>query len=114
MLHDFSHNGTFINGQKVGKGKKRIIENEDTIAVTLPTRICKFDSVLLSLFFIFTYVYLVLLVFVFLDLHKNEDNDIPRAVADKYYVSKVLGTGACGVVKLVYNKVCYLHCSLAT
>ncbi|XP_026462635.1 ovarian-specific serine/threonine-protein kinase Lok-like [Ctenocephalides felis] len=35
-LEDFSRNGTFINGEKVGKGNRRILQNEDVIAIDHP------------------------------------------------------------------------------
>jgi Uncharacterized conserved protein, contains FHA domain len=35
-LLDLSSNGTFINGEKVGKGKKRILKNNDQISLASP------------------------------------------------------------------------------
>lgn len=48
-------------------------------------------------------------VFVFKDLLKNEQDQVPKEISQKYYISRTLGQGACGTVKLVYDKVskCY-------
>lgn len=48
-------------------------------------------------------------MFVFVDLFKNDKDQVPIEISRKYYISKQLGVGACGVVKLVYNKVCAFH-----
>lgn len=59
-----------------------------------------------SLFFHFVYfILLCFSVFVFKDLLKNEQDQVPKEISQKYYISRVLGQGACGLVKLVYNKV---------
>lgn len=44
-------------------------------------------------------------VFIFKDLLKNEQDQVPKEISQKYYISRVLGQGACGLVKLVYDKV---------
>lgn len=44
-------------------------------------------------------------VFIFKDLFKNEQDKVPKEISKKYYISRTLGQGACGIVKLVYNKV---------
>ena len=31
----YSSNGTFVNGEKVGRGKKRVLNNNDEIALSL-------------------------------------------------------------------------------
>ncbi|KAI5644298.1 protein kinase domain-containing protein [Phthorimaea operculella] len=43
-------------------------------------------------------------VFVFKDLLKNEQDQVPAVISKKYYISRTLGQGACGIVKLVYDK----------
>lgn len=42
ILHDLSYNGTFINGFKVGKGNKQILENKDEISITQPSAKSKY------------------------------------------------------------------------
>lgn len=54
----------------------------------------------------FFYLLIFFSVFLFKDLLKNEQDKVPKEISQKYYISRVLGQGACGIVKLVYNKVC--------
>ena len=35
FVYDTSSNGTFINGEKVGKGNKQVLNNNDEIALAL-------------------------------------------------------------------------------
>lgn len=35
-LEDYSSNGTYVNSEKVGKGKKRILKNNDQISLASP------------------------------------------------------------------------------
>ncbi|KOB78749.1 Cell cycle checkpoint kinase 2 [Operophtera brumata] len=86
ILTDMSYNGTFINGQKIGKGNSRVLDDNDEISVTHP----------------------VVKLFIFKDLLKNEQDRVPKEISQKYYISRVLGQGACGLVKLVYNKPCII------
>ncbi|CAK1556321.1 unnamed protein product [Leptosia nina] len=83
ILTDLSYNGTYVNGVIIGRGKSRVLDNDDVISVTLP----------------------FIKMFTFKDLLKNEQEKVPKEIAQKYYISRVLGQGACGTVKLVYNKV---------
>ncbi|XP_063826055.1 ovarian-specific serine/threonine-protein kinase Lok [Ostrinia nubilalis] len=82
IITDLSHNGTFINGENIGKGNSRVLDDNDEIAIT------------------HTFVK----VFVFKDLLKNEQDQVPKEISQKYYISRTLGQGACGIVKLVYDK----------
>ncbi|KAG6443717.1 hypothetical protein O3G_MSEX003026 [Manduca sexta] len=82
IITDLSYNGTFVNGNKIGKGKSQVLDDNDEISVTHP----------------------VVKIFVFKDLLKNEQDCVPKEISKKYYISRTLGQGACGVVKLVYHK----------
>ncbi|XP_068633147.1 ovarian-specific serine/threonine-protein kinase Lok-like [Battus philenor] len=82
ILTDLSFNGTFINSKLVGKGLSRVLDDNDKISVTHPN----------------------VKMFIYKDLLKNEQDEVPKEISMKYYISKVLGQGACGVVKLVYEK----------
>lgn len=42
--------------------------------------------------------------YVFYDQNPNEVKNIPDEVTSKYYISRKLGSGACGVVSLVYDR----------
>ena len=35
FLYDTSSNGTFVNGEKVGKGNKQVLNNNDEVALAL-------------------------------------------------------------------------------
>lgn len=81
FLEDRSTNGTFINSEKVGKGNKQVLNNNDEIALSF-----KYNK-----------------VYLYNDL-QNTDNDLPKVVTEKYTVTKLLGKGACGEVKLCFSK----------
>ncbi|CAB3221889.1 unnamed protein product [Arctia plantaginis] len=82
IITDLSYNGTFINGEKIGKGNSQVLDDNDIISVT----------------------HELVKIFIFKDLLKNEQDKVPKAISKKYYISRTLGQGACGIVKLVYNK----------
>ncbi|CAG9561957.1 unnamed protein product [Danaus chrysippus] len=82
IITDLSHNGTFVNGVKIGKGKSRVLDDNDEISLSNA----------------------VVKIFLFKDLLKNEQDKAPKEISEKFYISRVLGQGACGVVKLVYHK----------
>ncbi|XP_055295026.1 ovarian-specific serine/threonine-protein kinase Lok [Sitodiplosis mosellana] len=79
-IEDLSRNGTFVNEEKIGLNKKRILAHGDTIAIA----IAKMPA------------------FLFRD-HRRQSNDLPEEIAKKYYKSTKLGSGACGTVFLVYK-----------
>ncbi|CAH2048594.1 unnamed protein product, partial [Iphiclides podalirius] len=81
IITDLSFNGTFVNGENIGKGFSRVLDDNDKIAVTHPN----------------------VKIFIYKDLLKNEEK-VPKEVSQKYYISRILGQGACGLVKLVYDK----------
>ncbi|XP_037960574.1 ovarian-specific serine/threonine-protein kinase Lok [Teleopsis dalmanni] len=81
-IEDLSRNGTFVNSEKIGINKKRILVNDDTISISHPNY----------------------KAFVFKDLGSNEAQGLPKDITASYYVSRKLGSGACGLVQLVYDK----------
>lgn len=81
-IQDFSRNGTFLNGEIIGKNKKRILQDDDVISIIRAD--CK--------------------AFVFKDLGPNNSSGIPDEICNNYFISAKLGSGACGVVRLVYNR----------
>ncbi|XP_075977528.1 ovarian-specific serine/threonine-protein kinase loki [Anticarsia gemmatalis] len=83
IITDLSYNGTFINGEKIGKGKSQVLDDNDVISVT----------------------HQIVKIFIFKDLLKNEQDKVPKEISKKYYISRTLGQGACGLVKLVYDKI---------
>ncbi|CAG9102216.1 unnamed protein product [Plutella xylostella] len=82
IITDLSYNGTYVNNVKIGKGNSRVLDDNDEIAITHP----------------------VVKIFVFKDLLKNEQDKVPKEISQKYYISRTLGQGACGLVKLVVDK----------
>jgi len=81
VIVDKSSNGTFVNKKNVGKGKSRILEHNASIALSDPNAV--------------SYVYM--------STNRDFQRDYPRQLRDKYLISKELGTGACGVVKLGFK-----------
>lgn len=80
-ITDESRNGTFLNGNLIGIGKKMILKNDDIIALSHPT-------------------YKAL---VYKDLTPSDAKGLPKEISSAYYVGKKIGSGACGVVHLVYD-----------
>lgn len=78
---DKSRNGTFVNGHLIGTDKKMILKDDDIIALSHPT-------------------YKAL---VYKDMTPSEAKDLPKEIRNTFYVGKKLGSGACGVVHLVYD-----------
>ncbi|XP_073529324.1 serine/threonine-protein kinase Chk2 isoform X1 [Phyllobates terribilis] len=81
-IEDLSNNGTFLNDTKIGHGKKLPLTNNAEIAISLPTN----------------------KVFVFTDLLADDQSVHPAEFREKYIMSKTLGSGACGEVKLAFEK----------
>ncbi|XP_064612779.1 serine/threonine-protein kinase Chk2-like isoform X3 [Liolophura sinensis] len=69
FLEDCSSNGTFINGEKVGKGNKQVLSNNDEIALAMKKN----------------------KAFVFLDMKANDDANLPKEIREKYTLTAVLG-----------------------
>lgn len=82
-LEDLSQNGTFVNKKKVGRGNKIILENNDVISLAQPA----------------------VTVYIFMSTVEFESNDLPLSLKNKYAVSRTLGAGACGEVKMVFTKI---------
>ncbi|XP_058800439.1 ovarian-specific serine/threonine-protein kinase Lok-like [Phymastichus coffea] len=81
-LKDESQNGTFVNNISVGRGRSIILVNNDLIAVAKPH----------------------LKVFVYMSTSGYDDSFLPEQLKGKYAVSRTLGAGACGEVKLCFSK----------
>lgn len=82
FIQDLSSNGTFINGEKIGKNKKHVLESNTEIA--LASKVHR--------------------VFVYVDSHENDETDLPQDVREKYIVSKEIGRGAYGEVRLCFTR----------
>ncbi|XP_051018120.1 serine/threonine-protein kinase Chk2 [Acomys russatus] len=81
-IEDHSGNGTFVNSELIGKGKRRPLSNNSEIALSL----CRNK------------------VFVFFDLTVDDQSVYPKELRDEYIMSKTLGSGACGEVKMAFER----------
>ena len=79
-IEDLSSNGTYINGEKIGKNKRCVLGNNAEIAIASRTH----------------------RAYVYIDPTANDDLTIPAVVREKYIVSKQIGRGAYGEVKLCF------------
>lgn len=87
FLEDKSSNGTFVNAERVGSGKKTVMKTNDEIS--LATKKNK--------------------AFIFFDLgdSESEQDKYPSELNKKYTITKILGMGACGEVRLAFEKETY-------
>ncbi|KAF2896581.1 hypothetical protein ILUMI_09593 [Ignelater luminosus] len=81
-ITDLSKNGTFINETQIGRGKKTILQNDDEIAVGGKK----------------------VKVYIYKPVGKSEDTYLPTELRREYEVSKKLGEGGCGEVRLLFRK----------
>ncbi|GJQ81753.1 putative forkhead associated domain protein [Trypoxylus dichotomus] len=81
-IQDLSKNGTFLNGEKIGKRKSRILQNDDEISIGFQG----------------------LKVFIYKNFQDSKDDFLPSCLHKKYFASKFLGRGACGEVRLIFDK----------
>ncbi|KAG8596924.1 hypothetical protein GDO81_002106 [Engystomops pustulosus] len=81
-IEDMSGNGTYLGDQLIGRGKRLPLSNNDEIAISLPTN----------------------KVFVFTDLLADGQSIYPLQFRNEYIMSKTIGSGACGEVKLAFEK----------
>lgn len=81
-IEDHSGNGTFVNRELVGKGRRLPLNNNSEIALSVWSN----------------------KVFVFFDLTVDDQSVYPKELRDEYIMSKTLGSGACGEVKLAFER----------
>ncbi|XP_056385605.1 serine/threonine-protein kinase Chk2 isoform X2 [Hyla sarda] len=77
FIEDLSGNGTFLNKELIGRGKRLPLTNNAEIAISLPTN---------------------------KDLAADDQSVYPVELRNKYIMSKTIGSGACGEVKLAFEK----------
>ncbi|XP_059843840.1 serine/threonine-protein kinase Chk2 [Hypanus sabinus] len=82
FIEDHSSNGTFLNGTIIGKSQRLPLCNNAEIAINHQSH----------------------KVFVFSDLTTDDLINLPKKFRDKYIISKALGSGVCGEVKLAFEK----------
>ncbi|KAM4707721.1 serine/threonine-protein kinase Chk2 [Discoglossus pictus] len=81
-IEDMSGNGTFLNKEIIGRGRRLPLTNNAEIALSLPSN----------------------KVFVFSDLLVDDQSIYPKEFGDKFIMSRTIGSGACGEVKLAFEK----------
>ncbi|XP_027059568.1 serine/threonine-protein kinase Chk2-like [Pocillopora damicornis] len=84
FLTDLSSNGTFINGQKIGKNNTQPLNNNDEISLSLKKH----------------------KAYVFQNINQadQEFSLLPEDLKEKYVMSRFLGRGACGEVRLAFSR----------
>lgn len=91
FVEDFSSNGTFINGQKVGKGQKNTIRDGDELTLSVPTAILAQKKPQLAHTFV---------GYLFKDAAVHQSEEIHKV----YDIRQELGTGNFATVKLGIHK----------
>lgn len=81
-LEDMSHNGTFVDKIKVGRGNRVIIENNSEIAIAQMN---------------FT-------IYIFMNILSDNSCELPLQLKQMYALGRKLGTGAYGEVRLLFTK----------
>ncbi|XP_063754010.1 serine/threonine-protein kinase Chk2 isoform X2 [Eleginops maclovinus] len=79
---DLSNNGTFVDGNRIGQDKKLPLVNNAVIALAEPRN----------------------KVFVFIDLMSDDQSSLPKGLQEKYLLTRRIGTGVCGEVKLAFER----------
>ncbi|XP_034027313.1 serine/threonine-protein kinase Chk2 isoform X2 [Thalassophryne amazonica] len=82
FVEDFSNNGTYIDGNLVGKGLKLPLVNNAVIALADQRK----------------------RVFVFINLMMDDHSVLPEELQKKYVLTRRIGTGVCGEVKLAFER----------
>eukprot|EP00063_Salmo_salar_P052716 XP_014027551.1 PREDICTED: serine/threonine-protein kinase Chk2-like isoform X3 [Salmo salar] len=81
-VFDNSNNGTFVDGNVIGKGKMLPLANNAVLSLAEERH----------------------KVFVFIDLMADEQSNLPKELSEKYMITKKIGVGVCGEVKLAFER----------
>lgn len=83
FIEDWSSNGTFINGDKIGKGRIQALKNNCEISLAKKEN----------------------KAYIFVNTSdKNDDSNYPIELRQKYTVTEKIGSGAYGEVRLAFEK----------
>ncbi|XP_032242290.1 serine/threonine-protein kinase Chk2 isoform X2 [Nematostella vectensis] len=84
FITDLSSNGTYVNGEKIGKNKTHVLNHNDEISLSVTKN----------------------KAYIFQELGKSQEEvaNIPEDFRKKYTLSKLLGRGAFGEVRLAFTK----------
>ncbi|XP_050964695.1 serine/threonine-protein kinase Chk2 [Labeo rohita] len=81
-VEDLSGNGTWVDDEKIGNGKQRLLSNNSVIALAEQKH----------------------QVFMFIDKMGDDQPNLPLEFSKKYHIARKIGTGVCGEVKLAIEK----------
>ncbi|CAB1319429.1 unnamed protein product, partial [Coregonus sp. 'balchen'] len=81
-VFDNSNNGTFVDGKIIGQGKMLPLANNAVLSLAEERH----------------------KVFVFIDLMADEQSNLPKELSEKYLITKKIGAGVCGEVKLAFER----------
>ncbi|XP_072289033.1 serine/threonine-protein kinase Chk2 [Eucyclogobius newberryi] len=82
FVEDLSNNGTFVDGLLIGIKRKTPLTNSAVISLSHEKK----------------------RVFMYIDLMSSEQVAAPKALEEKYVLTRQIGTGVCGEVKLAYER----------
>nr|XP_020450903.1 serine/threonine-protein kinase Chk2-like isoform X2 [Monopterus albus]XP_020450904.1 serine/threonine-protein kinase Chk2-like isoform X2 [Monopterus albus]XP_020450905.1 serine/threonine-protein kinase Chk2-like isoform X2 [Monopterus albus] len=82
FVEDYSNNGTFVDGLLIGKNKRQPLVNNAVLALAEQRN----------------------KVFVFIDLISDDQSSLPKELQEKYLLTRRIGTGVCGEVKLAFER----------
>ncbi|GLD71808.1 serine/threonine-protein kinase Chk2 isoform X2 [Lates japonicus] len=82
FVEDYSNNGTFVDGILIGKDRKLPLVNNAVLALAEQRN----------------------KVFVFIDLMSDDQSSLPKELQEKYLLTRRIGTGVCGEVKLAFER----------
>uniref|UniRef100_A0A8D3DQV2 non-specific serine/threonine protein kinase n=1 Tax=Scophthalmus maximus TaxID=52904 RepID=A0A8D3DQV2_SCOMX len=82
FVEDFSNNGTFVDGKLIGKDRKLPLVNNAVLSLAEQRN----------------------KVFVFIDLMSDNQSTLPKDLQEKYLLTRRIGTGVCGEVKLAFER----------
>ncbi|KAL6465147.1 hypothetical protein MHYP_G00252800 [Metynnis hypsauchen] len=81
-LEDLSGNGTWVDDTEVGKGKKIPLNNTSVVSLADPKH----------------------KVFMFVDMTGDDQPNFPKEFREKYHVTRKIGAGICGEVRLAIER----------
>ncbi|XP_016295372.1 serine/threonine-protein kinase Chk2-like [Sinocyclocheilus anshuiensis] len=81
-VEDLSGNGTYVDDEKIGNGKQRLLSNNSVIALAEQKH----------------------QVFMFIDKMGDDQPNLPLEFSKKYHIARKIATGVCGEVKLAIEK----------
>ncbi|XP_060928365.1 serine/threonine-protein kinase Chk2 [Limanda limanda] len=82
FVEDYSNNGTFVDGNLIGRNKKLPLVNNAVLALAEQRN----------------------KVFVFIDLMSDDQSTLPKELQEKYLFTRRIGTGVCGEVRLAFKR----------